>query len=35
MPAPRVCILRVAGTNCDLETQYAWELAGARAERVH
>ncbi len=31
----RVLILRAAGTNCDLETQYAWELAGARAERVH
>lgn len=30
-----VLILRAAGTNCDLETQYAWELAGARAERVH
>lgn len=28
-------ILRAAGTNCDLETQHAWELAGARAERVH
>ncbi|MBW7906908.1 MAG: phosphoribosylformylglycinamidine synthase I [Phycisphaerae bacterium] len=35
MPAPRVCILRVAGTNCDVETQYAWELAGAHAERIH
>jgi phosphoribosylformylglycinamidine synthase I len=30
-----VLILRAAGTNCDLETQHAWELAGARAERVH
>jgi phosphoribosylformylglycinamidine synthase subunit PurQ / glutaminase len=32
---PRVLILRTAGTNCDGETQYAWELAGATAERVH
>ena len=35
MSQPNVLILRAAGTNCDLETQYAWELAGARAERVH
>lgn len=28
-------ILRAAGTNCDLETQRAWELAGAQADRVH
>jgi phosphoribosylformylglycinamidine synthase len=31
----RVLILRTAGTNCDLEAQYAWQLAGAAAERVH
>jgi len=35
MAKVNVIILRAAGTNCDLETQYAWELAGARAERVH
>ncbi len=35
MPAVRVLILRAAGTNCDLETQHAWELAGARCTRVH
>jgi phosphoribosylformylglycinamidine synthase len=35
MPSVNVVILRAAGTNCDLETQHAWELAGARAERVH
>jgi phosphoribosylformylglycinamidine (FGAM) synthase-like amidotransferase family enzyme len=35
MSRPNVLILRAAGTNCDLETQHAWELAGARAERVH
>ncbi len=31
----RVLIVRAAGTNCDLETQHAWELAGAHADRVH
>jgi len=35
MSQPNVLILRAAGTNCDLETQHAWELAGARAERSH
>jgi phosphoribosylformylglycinamidine synthase len=28
-------ILRAAGTNCDLETQHAWERAGATADRIH
>ncbi|MDR1195794.1 MAG: phosphoribosylformylglycinamidine synthase I, partial [Endomicrobium sp.] len=28
-------ILRTAGTNCDYETQSAFELCGALAERVH
>lgn len=32
----RVVILRAAGTNCDLETQHAWEQAGATSvERLH
>jgi phosphoribosylformylglycinamidine synthase I len=31
----RVLILRAAGTNCDLETRHAWNLAGADAELVH
>ncbi|MGR3317674.1 MAG: phosphoribosylformylglycinamidine synthase I [Candidatus Anammoxibacter sp.] len=35
MPKPKVLILRTAGTNCDFETQYAFEKAGAVAERVH
>jgi phosphoribosylformylglycinamidine synthase len=35
MASVRVLILRAAGTNCDLETQHAWELAGAQAQRVH
>ena len=32
---PKTLILRAAGTNCDEETAYAFELAGAEAERVH
>ncbi len=35
MAAPRVLILRAPGTNCDVETQYAFELAGAVTQRVH
>jgi phosphoribosylformylglycinamidine synthase I len=31
----KVCILFAAGTNCDQESAYAFELAGARAEVVH
>ena len=31
----KVIVLRAAGINCDLETQHAFELAGAEAERVH
>jgi phosphoribosylformylglycinamidine synthase len=32
---PLTLILRCAGTNCDAETAHAFELAGARTERVH
>lgn len=35
MPAPRVLVLRAPGTNCDHETAYAFEQAGAVAELVH
>lgn len=35
MPLPRVCVLRAPGTNCDDETAFAFERAGASAERVH
>ena len=35
MARPRVLILRAPGTNCDEETAYAFELAGAEARRVH
>lgn len=31
----RAIVLRAAGINCDLETQHAFELAGASADRVH
>jgi len=32
---PKVLVLRAPGTNCDEETAFAWELAGAAPERVH
>ncbi|MBP3557200.1 MAG: phosphoribosylformylglycinamidine synthase subunit PurQ [Thermoguttaceae bacterium] len=32
---PNVLILRAPGTNCDYETAYAFELAGATTERIH
>lgn len=32
---PKVLVLRAPGTNCDAETAYAFELAGAVAERWH
>lgn len=31
---PRVCILKADGTNCELETAYAFEKVGARPEIV-
>ena len=35
MLSPRALILRAPGTNCDHETAYAFERAGAIARRVH
>ena len=32
---PRALILRAPGANCDLESAFAFERAGARAERLH
>lgn len=32
---PKVCILRTDGTNCDIETLYAVEKAGAQGQLVH
>ncbi len=35
MAIPKVLILRAPGTNCDEETAYAFELAGAESDLVH
>jgi len=35
MSEVRALVLRAAGINCDVETQFALELAGAEADRVH
>jgi phosphoribosylformylglycinamidine synthase len=35
MATPTALILRAPGANCDEETQFAFESAGAKAERVH
>jgi phosphoribosylformylglycinamidine synthase len=35
MKKVKVLILRTAGTNCDYETQFAFELCGAVVDRVH
>src|SRR5438874_5463448 len=35
MATPRVLVLRAPGANCDEETQFAFEQAGAVAERLH
>ncbi|HEX3358472.1 MAG TPA: phosphoribosylformylglycinamidine synthase I [Tepidisphaeraceae bacterium] len=32
---PRTLILRTAGTNCDVETAHAFELAGSTTEAIH
>lgn len=35
MASPRVCVLRAPGTNCDVETAFAFESCGAAADRMH
>ena len=35
MSIPRVLILRAPGTNCDIETAFAFETAGARVNLAH
>jgi phosphoribosylformylglycinamidine synthase len=35
MATPRVCVLRAPGTNCDVETAFAFDTCGGAAERVH
>jgi phosphoribosylformylglycinamidine synthase I len=32
---PKVCVLRAAGTNCDVETAHAFALVGAEPETLH
>ena len=33
--SPKVLVLRTAGTNCDYETEYAFQLAGAETALIH
>jgi phosphoribosylformylglycinamidine synthase len=35
MVSPRVCVLRAPGTNCDVETAFAFETCGGKPDRVH
>jgi phosphoribosylformylglycinamidine synthase len=35
MSAPKVLVLRAPGTNCDVETAFAFEKAGGQAVRAH
>jgi len=35
MTQVKAIVLRAAGINCDMETEYALELAGAEAQRMH
>jgi phosphoribosylformylglycinamidine synthase I len=35
MAQVQAVVLRAAGINCDMETEHALELAGAKAQRVH
>jgi phosphoribosylformylglycinamidine synthase subunit PurQ / glutaminase len=35
MPPPNVLILRAPGTNCDAETAFAFQQAGAKTEALH
>ena len=35
MSKPKALILRAPGTNCDVETAFAFEMVGVQAERIH
>lgn len=35
MAAPRVCVLRAPGTNCEIETAFAFDACGGRSETMH
>ena len=32
---PKVLVLRTAGTNCDYETDHAFQLVGAETSLIH
>ncbi len=32
---PRILVLRAAGSNCDFETKYAFDIAGGKSDLVH
>jgi phosphoribosylformylglycinamidine synthase subunit PurQ / glutaminase len=33
--APRICVLRAPGTNCDAETAHAFDMCGGSSDRIH
>lgn len=35
MATVKACVLRAPGTNCDIETAFAFEQVGAQADRLH
>ena len=35
MATPRICVLRAPGTNCDVETTFAFEICGGAPEPMH
>lgn len=35
MAQPKTLVLRAPGTNCDVETEFAFEQAGSKADRIH
>jgi phosphoribosylformylglycinamidine synthase I len=35
MSVARICVLRAPGTNCDVETAFAFDSCGGQSERVH
>ena len=35
MTEVKAIVLRAAGINCDMETEYALQMAGAKAQRIH
>lgn len=35
MASPRICVVRAPGTNCDVETAFAFETCGGQPERIH